>query len=135
MLGQSLFFPCIRYKLMVFCRQVRKMTVQALYKNETKRVCSRIIDKYHPQKLILFGSCANGKITPDSDVDMLIIKNSRLPRFRRAQAVYSILADLNYKVPLDIIVYTPSEFKERLRRKDFFMRDIHKEGKVLYEKN
>lgn len=111
------------------------MSIKMLYKKEIDRIRNRIVDKYGPEKIILFGSCANGKIRRDSDADMLIVKNSRLPGFRRTQKVYKLVSDLGYKIPLDIIVYTPSEFKKRLQIGDAFIKEIYEQGKMLYAKN
>ena len=111
------------------------MSIKTLYKKEINRIRNRIVDKYGPEKIILFGSCANGRIRRDSDADMLIVKRSSQPGFRRSQAVYKLLSNLRYKIPLDVIVYTPSEFKERFKIGDAFIREICEQGKTLYAKN
>lgn len=111
------------------------MSIKTLYKKEIHRIRNRIVNKYNPEKIILFGSCANGKIRRDSDADMLIVKKSRMPGFRRTQKVYKLLSGLRYKIPLDIIVYTPTEFKNRLQIGDSFIRGICEQGKTLYARN
>ena len=63
-----------------------------------------------------------------------IVKNSRLKRHQRAEKLYKIIWDnYDYKYPMDMIVYTPSEVKKRLDLRDFFIKRIFKHGKVLYE--
>ena len=65
-------------------------------------------------------------------MDILIIKKSKLPkRFRTTQAE-RFLSKFPY--PVDVIVYTPQEMKERIKMGDFFINLILEKGKVLYEK-
>ena len=90
-----------------------------------------IIKKFHPQKIILFGSFAWGKPNKDSDVDLMIIKNSKKNSFLRQLSVRRIIKGA---IPVDILVYTPAEIKNRLNLGDFFIRDIIEKGKLIYEK-
>ncbi len=63
-----------------------------------------------PDKIILFGSYAYGKTSKDSDLDILIIMKSDLPRYKRSIPVYMALSGM--LIPKDIIVYTPQEVEE-----------------------
>lgn len=87
---------------------------------------------YRPQKVILFGSYAWGRPSKESDVDLFIIKPTPEPRHLRSTTVERLL----YKAPLpiDVLVFTPSEVQKRLRLGDFFVKRIIKNGKILYEK-
>lgn len=107
------------------------MSLEIDYKNEIKKLSDVIRKKYKPEKIILFGSCAYGKIKPSSDIDMLIVKNSRKKSVERVKDVL-FLTDNN--LPFEPLVYSPKEIKERLDKGDFFIRNILKKGKVLYEK-
>jgi len=98
---------------------------------EIKRIVKQIVDKYKPEKIILFGSFAYGKPKPASDVDLLIIKKSKKKRVER---IKKILMEVKTPLPLEPLVYTPKELKERLDLGDFFFQTIFKKGKVLYEK-
>lgn len=89
-------------------------------------------EKYRPEKIILFGSAARGEFEEGSDLDLFIIKETKLPRHQRPLKIYPFLDDRS--LPIDFIIYTPQEFKERLSLGDFFIKRILKEGKVLYEK-
>ncbi|MDI6883199.1 MAG: nucleotidyltransferase domain-containing protein [Patescibacteria group bacterium] len=92
----------------------------------------RSLKRYKPEKIILFGSFAWGKPSASSDVDVLVIKKSKLPkRFRTTQAE-KFLSKLPY--PVDVLVYTPKELEEREKMGDFFINLILKKGQVLYEK-
>ena len=97
---------------------------------EIKKIVRQIARKYKPEKIILFGSFAWGNPTQDSDVDLFIVKNTKKAKGERLAKVEEILSDR--KIPLDILVYTPNEVKERLSLGDFFIEDIVKKGKLIY---
>jgi predicted nucleotidyltransferase len=89
-----------------------------------------IIEKYRPDKIILFGSYAAGNPTPASDVDLLVIMNTERSTLELAAEVSSAV---KHSFPMDILVRTPQEINRRLQYGDFFIRDIMETGKVLYE--
>jgi len=93
-------------------------------------IAQQIAEKFHPQKIVLFGSYAYGTPTEDSDVDMLVI----LP-FEGKSALKSveIIRAIKPLIPLDLIVRTQEQIVERLQCNDFFLREIIEKGKVLYE--
>jgi predicted nucleotidyltransferase len=99
--------------------------------DEIKAQSQRIAEKFNPEKIILFGSYANGRSTPESDVDLLIIVNSNRP-VRDISVEISLFLD--HAFPLDIIVKTRQEIERRLSFGDFFIEDIIDKGKVLYER-
>lgn len=107
-----------------------------LHPRVTKRllgdIARRIVERFNPQKIILFGSHAHGKPTLNSDVDLLVIMDSDLRPAQRSAAVYPYAAVHDY-LPMDILVRTPAEIRERLRTGDFFISEILSKGKVLYE--
>lgn len=96
------------------------------------RLCEKIVDTFRPQKVILFGSYANGVPHLDSDIDLLVV----MPFSGRGheQAV-KIRRELDSTMPLDLLVRTPEQVQERIDMEDFFMREIVEQGKVLYEEN
>jgi len=94
------------------------------------QVVEQIVEKFKPQKIILFGSYARGNPRPESDVDMLVVMNTRLKDVHQA---IQICQQIEYRFGLDLIVYTPEHLQERFDTQDWFVRDILKEGKVLYE--
>jgi predicted nucleotidyltransferase len=67
-------------------------------------VC-RIVETAQPEKIILFGSRARGDARPNSDFDLLVIKESNEPGYQRDAPLYHALAGLNVEV--DVLVYTP----------------------------
>ena len=103
------------------------------YDNKIKPLVSKIVDKYHPDKVYLFGSYAWGNPTVDSDVDLFIVKEKvDKSQRKRRRKLRGLLFESG--VPFDLFVYTPSEVDERLELGDFFVKDIVKKGKVLYDR-
>lgn len=92
----------------------------------------RIVERFHPQKIILFGSRARGDARSESDFDLLIVAPSDEPRWRRTVPVYRLLAGLG--VSKDIVWWTPEEIAEWQGVKSHFINTALREGKVLYEK-
>jgi predicted nucleotidyltransferase len=90
----------------------------------------RIVEAFHPHKVILFGSYACGTPHRDSDVDLLVIMDSEDTMTRRMIEVKR-KAKVAF-LPMDILVYTPQEVEARLAMGDFFIREILDRGKVLY---
>ena len=88
------------------------------------------MEKFKPQKIILFGSYARGNPRPESDVDLLVVMNTSLREVRQA---IQICQQIQYRFGLDLIVHTPKNLAERVKMGDWFLRDVVKEGKVLYE--
>jgi predicted nucleotidyltransferase len=94
-------------------------------------VVRQIAEKFHPQKIILFGSYARGKPRPESDVDLLVIMETQLKETRQALLIdKSLERDL---FGLDLLVRTPANLQERIAMGDSFLKEIVMLGKVLYE--
>ena len=93
-------------------------------------VVKQIVDKFKPQRIILFGSYARGNPRPESDVDLLVVMETPL---REVQQAIQISQEIDYRFGLDLIVHTPKYLAERVKMGDWFLRDVLKEGKVLYE--
>ncbi len=98
---------------------------------EIKGQVQIIVEKFDPLKIILFGSYAWGKPTPESDVDLLIIVDSEKPTWQLAS---EISLALNHAFPMDLIVKTKQEVERRLAIGDYFIEDVVNKGKVLYER-
>jgi uncharacterized protein len=100
------------------------------------RVLDEIVDRIssmeHPERIILFGSRARGTARPDSDFDLLVIKESQEPRYRRSAPLYTRLADL--PVEVEVVVFTPHEVAEWSNVPEAFVTTAIREGKVLYER-
>lgn len=97
---------------------------------EIKSIAAQIIEKYRPEKIILFGSAVQGRMTVDSDVDLLIIKEDT-PLYG-ADRIRELSKMIDRNVPVDLLIYRPEEFEKRLKMGDPFLKAVLREGKVLY---
>ena len=95
-------------------------------------ILRKIVAGYSPQKVILFGSYAYGQPDENSDIDLLIIKETRKRPIERWMEVKRLVRDRNRTVSISPLVYTPRELEERLAIKDFFIQEVLEKGKVLY---
>ncbi len=94
------------------------------------QVVEQIVEKFKPQRIILFGSYARGNPRPESDVDLLVVMDTPLKESKQS---LEIRRHLDVMFGMDLIVHTPKRLKERVDMGDWFLRDVLKEGKVLYE--
>ena len=93
-------------------------------------IATRITEAIHPQKIILFGSWARGEGGSHSDVDLLIIQESDLPRPQRYAIVRRLFWGMG--IPMDILVYTPEEFERYQSVPGSLTHTVAHEGRVLY---
>jgi predicted nucleotidyltransferase len=95
-------------------------------------VVSKIATQFNPEKIILFGSYASGNPTRDSDLDLLIIQETDLPKHRRSIDIQKAL--IGSMIPMDILIYTQNEFEKEIEEKFSFLGSAVKTSKVLYER-
>jgi len=95
-------------------------------------IVRRIVETAQPEKIILFGSRARGDARPNSDFDVLVIKKSSEPSYRRDAPLYVALADL--PVEVEVLVYTPEEVAEWAQVPQAFVTTATREGKTVYER-
>lgn len=100
------------------------------FEKEIGSITAQIIEKYKPEKIILFGSAVNGQLGSDSDVDLLVIKKDT-PLYG-ADRIRELSRIIDRNIPVDFLVYRPEEFQKRLELGDPFLKAVLKEGKVLY---
>ena len=96
------------------------------------RIADKIKTHFKPHKIILFGSRAWGRPSPDSDLDLFIVMPSSLRRDNRGMEISKLFSDRLF--PLDVLVYTPEEVASSLGRNNPFIKEILGKGKVIYEK-
>jgi predicted nucleotidyltransferase len=90
-----------------------------------------IVKRFHPDKIILFGSYAYGTPHQDSDVDMLVV----MPARNTTDMAIKIQLELSPPFPVDLIVRTPREMAWRLAERESFLTEVVGKGKTLYEKD
>ena len=99
---------------------------------EIQNITDTIIEKFKPEKVVLFGSRAWGSPDKDSDIDLFVVKDDQKKNTREmAVDLERILS--NRKTPLDLLVYKPEQVARRLAAKDQFITKIWRDGKTLYE--
>ena len=95
-------------------------------------ITHRIVDEFRPQRVVLFGSYAGGSPDIHSDLDLLVVMNTRQPIAKRIENV-SRAARVPF-LPMDVLVHTPAEVIKRLKNGDPFLLDVLSRGKVLYQR-
>jgi predicted nucleotidyltransferase len=95
-----------------------------------QEIVRRIRQAGTPQRIVLFGSRARGDSKPDSDLDLLIIEESPLPRYRRA--IPYLRALLGVFPAKDVLVYTPAEVAAWADVPNAFVTTALREGRTLY---
>jgi predicted nucleotidyltransferase len=92
-------------------------------------LCARIARQFAPERIILFGSHAYGTPSQDSDVDLLVVMAYE---GHSALKAAEILRAIEPRIPVDLLVRTPDEVRQRLAWNDYFLREVVEKGKVLY---
>jgi len=98
---------------------------------EIRRVVNQIVERFDPERVILFGSYASGRPRPGSDVDLLVVMDTPKPTLEQAGEIH---CEVDHRFGLDLIVRTPQQLAERIALGDFFLREIAQQGKVVYER-
>ena len=95
-------------------------------------VVRRIVERFDPDRVVLFGSHARGDATPESDIDLLVEMKTNL---RPVQRSYEIQRFFGLRPwGLDVFVYAPEEVKARRGRIGDLLSYVDAEGQVLYER-
>lgn len=95
-------------------------------------IVNKIALNFNPDKIFLFGSYAGSNPTQESDLDLLIIKDSDQPRYLRGFEIRKLL--IGSMISMDIIVYTPKEFESEKDVKFSFINSVIKTSRLLYER-
>ena len=92
----------------------------------------RIVDRFDPERIVLFGSVARGEVTAHSDVDLLVVMPDGTNRREAAVEMGVAVGDL--PIATDIVVTTPTHIAQRGHVIGTVLRPALREGKVLYER-
>lgn len=99
------------------------------YGKEVDSLVKQLKQRYNPEKIILYGSFGRGDYDEYSDIDMLIIKKTGK---RFLDRIGEVLNLCDYTRAFEPLVYTPEEISV-MRKSNSFIRNVLKEGKVVYE--
>ena len=94
-------------------------------------VAKAIIENFHPEKIILFGSYASGTPTPDSDLDFLVVMDTDQPKHKRSGPIASLFKP--YPCAMDILVYTPEEVNKWNGATNHIITEAFLDGRVVYD--
>jgi predicted nucleotidyltransferase len=97
---------------------------------EIQRMVRQIVSRFHPDRIILFGSHARGDAGPDSDVDLLVVMPFLGSKLEKQLEIRLALNEIH--IPKDIVVTTPEDFQWRKEIPGTIERPAAREGKVLY---
>jgi uncharacterized protein len=95
-------------------------------------IVQKIALGYNPDKIILFGSYANGDPDENSDLDLFVVKETDLPRPQRMVHLRKML--YGSMIPIDLIIYTPQEIEKSKENPYSFVYAVLRTGKTLYER-
>ncbi len=99
---------------------------------EIERLAQRIAREFNPVRIILFGSYAAGRPTPESDVDLLVILPFSGKPFWKALEIMNRVAP---PFPLDLLARRPEETTRRYAQGDPLIREALDRGRILYERS
>lgn len=97
-------------------------------------IVQRLIAQYRPERIILYGSLAWGQPHSDSDIDLLIVKETDDSPLARRVTVRRLAAQAGHSIPFSPLVITPRELNQQLARNHPLYQRILAEGVVLYER-
>ncbi|MBF0173573.1 MAG: nucleotidyltransferase domain-containing protein [Magnetococcales bacterium] len=104
-----------------------------LISSETiSKVVHTIVEHFNPVRIVLFGSYASGNPDPDSDLDLLIVMPSSLPRYKRALPIRMLFRPA--PCSMDILVYTPEEVDHWMGTVNHIVTNALQSGRILHER-
>lgn len=98
-----------------------------------KKILKKIKTTYKPDKIILYGSMARKRISPESDIDILIVKNDVPDRYWDRVKEFAPLLR-NCEVGVDYIIWTHQELDNEMQGNNFLRDEILGKGEILYER-
>lgn len=104
---------------------------RALLDQELQRYIPLLEEHLKPERVVLFGSLANGETNMWSDIDLVIVQETDKRFLDRIKDVIQLLRP---RVGVDILVYTPAEFARLAQERAFVRNEILGKGRVLYER-
>jgi len=99
------------------------------FEKELEQIVKKLVSKYHPEQIILFGSWARGDFHSGSDIDLIIIKKTS-ERF--VDRIGKVLELVDSPFVIEPMIYTPEEYQRMLEEDNYFLKSALSEGKVIY---
>ena len=106
-----------------------KWPVPMVQMHEIQSVSDQIAREFRPERIVLFGSFADGSATANSDVDLLVVMPFEGTSARMAAAIVN---QVNPEIPVELLVRTPEQLQKRLAWNDFFFQEVLDKGTTLY---
>jgi predicted nucleotidyltransferase len=97
-----------------------------------EHITRTIVERFHPRRVVLFGSHARGDAQPDSDLDLFVEMETQARPPERSVEISSVFGLRPWS--LDVVVYTPQEVQRLRKVHGTLLSVIEAEGKVLYER-
>lgn len=94
-----------------------------------QNLCDQIVERFQPERVVLFGSHAYGTPTDISDVDLLVVLPFDGKRWEKSREIRRAITP---RFSVDLVVCTPEYLRQRLAQNDFFLQEVVQKGKVLY---
>jgi predicted nucleotidyltransferase len=107
-----------------------KAKEQSLSEETLQEIVRRVVEVAKPEKIVLFGSAARGKMGPNSDVDLLVVKKGKYNRSRLAGDIYMNLHGVGQAV--DVIVVTPEDVECYRNTHCLIIKPALDEGREVY---
>ena len=98
---------------------------------QVQQYVDHLVEQFRPERVILFGSMAEGRATADSDVDLMVVMAGTQ---NNTDSALEIRRRIPRSFPLDLVVKTPGEVRRGMQGRDGFICSVLERGKVLYEK-
>jgi len=100
---------------------------------QIQQMVDRIVEQFHPERIILFGSHARGDAGPDSDVDLLVVMPVEGSKREKRLEIRTVLHDIG--LSKDILVTTPEDFEWRKEVVGTIEYPASHEGEILYARS
>jgi predicted nucleotidyltransferase len=97
-----------------------------------EEIARRIVERFQPRRIVMFGSRARGETPLGSDLDLMVEMDTRDPPAERVRVIDALFGLRRWA--MDLVVYTPDEIEQGRQRRNSLVRVIESEGKVLYER-
>ncbi|HGE71942.1 TPA: nucleotidyltransferase domain-containing protein [Candidatus Poribacteria bacterium] len=106
------------------------MVPNELSQNKIKEIVDRIVGIAHPNRIILFGSCARGEMRSNSDVDLLVIKGGKYNYYRLLGDIHKSLHGIG--IDVDIVLVTPEQVQRYCNTRYLVIAPALKDGIEIY---